>query len=277
MEIAINKNFFLFRLFRQRLSLSKRQKIIIAAFLVTLGLVYTQNVSLFERTKYIIGLSVFSFFVSLWALWEGMNRVKAATLLLLPTLFTLGMASFYFLLPIRWLTRLPTDLAFGLMFYFLLLSQNVFNVAAVRTIPLYRAASTVTFLFTIITAVLLFHILHAFALGSIWNGAIVAIIGFLLIMPIVWSVEMEEISFRLLIYSGVLSLLLGEFALALSFWPIPSNSLMWSIGLSSVLFILLGIVLDFLRDRFTQKEVYLYLGFGALVLVVMTLTSTWVG
>ncbi len=265
------------KLISQKLSLSKRQKIVIATTIITIGLMYTQLVNLFVRTNFIIAFGALTFLVSLWALWEGMNRVKALTLLLLPTLFALGVASFYFLLPLRWLTRLPVDGLFALTMYFLLLSQNVFNVASSRTIPLYRAASTATFVYTIATAILLLHILHAFSLGFIWNGLIAFVICFLLSIPILWSIEMEGLSGKILIYSLALSLSLGEFALVLSFWPIPSNSLMWAIALSSLLFILLGICLDYFRDRLSRREVYLYLGFGSLVLTVTTLTSSWTG
>lgn len=260
---------------RQKLSISKRQKIVIATTIITIGLMYTQLVNLFVRTKFIVALGVLTLLVSLWALWEGMNRIKALTLLLLPTLFALGVSSFYFLLPLRWLTRLPVDAFFALSMYFLLLAQNVFNVASSRTIPLYRAASTVTFVYTIATAILLLHILHAFSLGFIWNGLVAFTICFLLTVPVLWSIEMEGLTGKILIYSLALSLSVGEFALVLSFWPIPSNSLMWAIALSSLLFILLGVCLDYFRDRLSRREVYLYLGFGSLVLVVTTLTSSW--
>lgn len=262
---------------KEKLTVSKRQKIVIATAIITIGLMMTQVVSPFSRTRFIVGLLITTFITSLWALWEGMSRVKALTVLVLPLLFTLGVSTFYFLLPVRWLTRLPFDIVFGLSIYFLFLSQNVFNVASLRTIPLYRAASTVTFLFTIFTSILLFHVLHAFSLPFLLNGATVFLISFLLILPILWSVDMDEINSKLLIYAFCLSLIVGEVAIALSFWPIPSNSLMWSIVLSSVLFILLGFNFDYLRERITRREVVLYILFGVLVLGVTVLTTSWSG
>ncbi|OGE30641.1 hypothetical protein A2631_03745 [Candidatus Daviesbacteria bacterium RIFCSPHIGHO2_01_FULL_44_29] len=267
----------IFKTIQQRLTLNKRQKIVAASLIVTIGLMYTQNVPIFVRTKFIMWLGALSLIMSLWALWEGMNRVKAFTLLLLPALFTLGVSSFYFLLPIRWLTRVPVDIIFGLMFYFLLLSQNVLNVAAARTIPLYRAASTAAFIFSITTSVLLFHILHAFSLEFYWNGLASLMISFLLSVPMLWSVEMENLSLKILMYSLVTSVLIGELAMALSFWPVPSNSLMWAIFLASSLFILLGINLDFLRERLSRREGWLYISFGIMTLLVMLVTTSWTG
>ena len=139
------------------LHLNKRQKIIISAGILTIGLLSTQLVDFNLRFNFIGGLFLLSYALSVWALWEGLNLTKALVLMILPTFFTVALASFYFLLPVRWLTRLPIAFAFGLMFYLLLLAQNVFNVASLRTIPLYRAASTASFLFTLLSAFFIFN------------------------------------------------------------------------------------------------------------------------
>src|SRR3989344_1729071 len=143
------------------MDLNKRQKIILASILVTFGLLSTQLVDFNLRFKFIAGLSILAGILSLWALREGLNLVKAAVLVILPIFFTAAVSSFYFLLPIRWLTRLPVAFSFGLMFYLLLLAQNVFNVAAIRTIPLYRAASTAAFLFALLSAFFIFNVIYA--------------------------------------------------------------------------------------------------------------------
>ena len=238
---------------------------------------YSQTVSLFYRTKSIMVAAILALIATLWALSEGMNRIKVFTLLLLPTMFTLGVGSFYFLLPTRWLTRLPVDALFGLAMYFLLLSQNVFNVASSRTIPLYRAASTATFLFTVLTAWLLYHILHAFGLPFVFNGLASFMISFLLIAPALWAVKMDEFTLEIFIYSLGLSLIQAEIAIALSFWPIPANSMMWSIGLTSSLFVLLGLALDHFRERLGKSEISMYIQTVVVVLLVIFLTTKWTG
>lgn len=259
------------------LNISKRQKIVLASILISISLAITQSVNLFTRQNLVITTVILAFLLSLWALWAGMSKLKAFTLLTLPTLYTLGVITFYFLLPVRWLTKLPVDLIFGMSFYFLLLSQNIFNVSAFRTIPLYRVATAVSFLVTIFSGFLLFHVLHALSLSFILNGAVVGTISFLLILPALWSIDMEGVSKQMISYSIVLAVVMGEVAMALSFWPIPSNSLMWSIMLSSFLFILLGVSLDKYRNRLTRVEAYLYLGFGVLVFWVTFLTISWSG
>lgn len=258
------------------LDLTKRQKIIIASVILTFGLLSTQLVDFNLRFRFLTGLTILAYFVSLWALWEGISFLKAIILLILPTLFTLGLASFYFLLPVRWLTRLPVALIFGLSFYSLLLSQNVFNVASIRTIPLYRAASTSAFLFTLITAFFLFNVIHAFNLLFVWNGLIVFLISFLLIIQILWSIDMKEnLNISVTIQSLLLSLSMGELSLVLSFWPMATT--MWSLTLASVMYVSVGLSTQVLRDRMSRRVGWEYLAIGALVFIVAFLTTSWSG
>jgi hypothetical protein len=256
--------------------LNKRQKIIVASFLLTIGLLSTQMVDFNLRFRFIAGLGVLAYLLSLWALWEGISILKALVLLILPTFFTLAVASFYFLLPIRWLTRLPVGIVFGLSFYLLLLSQNVFNVASIRTIPLYRASTTASFLFTLITAFFLFNVIHAFNMFFTWNGLLVGLISFPLILQTIWQVDMEErIKMESLVISLILSLSLGEVALAFSFWPMATT--MWSLTLSTFMYVILGIVTHSLRGRLSRRVVWEYLGIGGGVLIVALLTTSWTG
>ncbi len=256
--------------------LSKRQKIIIASIIITIGLLSTQTVSLFFlRYRFLIGLAVLAYILSLWALWEGMTKLKAVVLLVLPTLFAVAVASFYFLLPVRWLTRLPVAFIFGLSFYSLLLAQNVFNVAAERTIPLYRAAVTVSFLFTLVTAFFIFNVVFALRLPFYLNSLAVFAISFPLIIQVLWSVDMEKIDSQIIIYSLILSLIMAEFALAFSFWPIVPT--MWSLSMSTLLYILIGICTQHLRERLTARLVGEYIAVGGGVLAFAVLTTSWVG
>ena len=256
--------------------LNKRQKIVVVSVLLTIGLLSTENITFqFLRYRFIIGLAIASYFLSLWALSEGMTKIKALTLLILPALFTLGVASFYFLLPIRWLTRLPVAFIFGASYYSLLLSENVFNVASERTIPLYRAASTVSFLFTLVTAFFLFNVLFTFKLSFYSNALFSFIISLPLIVQMLWSVEMEKITTQVLIYSFIISLLIGELSLVFSFWPITPT--LWSLNLSTLLYILMGLVTNALNLKLTKRLVFEYLGVGGLVFLFTLLTTSWNG
>ena len=258
------------------LDLNKRQKIIITSMAVTFGLLsglLTTRlvIDLVLRMQFILSLGILAYVLSLWSLWEGINKTKALILLILPVFYTMAVASFYYVLPIRWFTRLPVALFFGLSFYLLLLAQNVFNVASIRTIPLYRAASTAGFVLTVFSALCLFSVIQALNLPFYWNGVGVALISFPLILQILWSTKMEDfISPVILAQSLVLSLLLGELALALSFWPTQANIRSFAIAsvLTSTMYVLVGITTHHLRERLGKREVWEYLGYGSIVCVM---------
>lgn len=258
------------------LNLNKRQKIIITALLLTIGLISTQLVNFNLRFRFIAGLGVLAYSLSLWSLWEGLSKTKSIILIILPTFFTVAVSSFYFLLPVRWLTRLPVAILFGLLFYLLLLAQNVFNVAAIRTIPLYRAASTAAFLFTLLSAFFIYNVVYAFDLLFFWNGLIVMLVSFPLILQVLWSIDMEDrVSLPIIIQAALLSLILGELALSYSFWPMATT--IWSLSLSSAMYVLVGLTTQVLKDRVSRRVVWEYLGIGATVLIVSFLTTSWTG
>ncbi len=255
--------------------LGKRQKIIITSIILSFGLLYTQLVPIYLTYHFIFGLSVLALLLSIWALWEGLSRLKAMVLLILPTLFTLAVAGYYYLLPVVWLTRFSVAAAFGLSFYCLLLSQNVFNVSSIRTIPLYRAASTVAFTFTLITAFLLFNVILSFEMIFFWNGVAVFLLCLPLILQVLWSIEMEGVNSQILLTGIFLSLVLGEIGLALSFWPLSGP--MASLILSTVLYVVLGIMTHSIRDRLSKNAVYEYIVVGAVVFLVAMFTTSWTG
>lgn len=258
------------------LIINKRQKIIISATLLTIGLISTQLVDFSLRFRFLGGLAILAYALSLWSLWQGLNKTKVIVLLILPTFFTVAVASFYFLLPVRWLTRLPVAVVFGLLFYLLLLAQNVFNVASLRTIPLYRAASTASFLFTLLAAFFLYHVIFAFNLLFLWNGVVVFLLSFPLILQVFWSIDMEDkISVPVLVQSFILALVLGELALSFSFWPAPIT--IQSLSLSSAMYVLVGLATQKLRARLNRRVVWEYLTIGGVVLAVSFFTTHWAG
>lgn len=258
------------------LNLNKRQKIVITSVLLTIGLLSTQLVNFDLRFRFLGGLAVMAYALSLWSLKEGINLTKAFVLMILPTLFSVAVASFYFLLPVRWLTRLPVAVLFGLAFYLLLLAQNVFNVASLRTIPLYRAASTASFLFTLLSAFFIYHVIFAFNLFFLWNGLVVTIISFPLILQVLWSIGMEDrISGAVFAQSIILGLILGEFALIFSFWP--TNATIWALVLSSAMYVILGLSTQHLRSRLSRRVVWEYIGIGLVMFSVTFFAASWGG
>lgn len=254
---------------------SKRQKIVFTAIIISLGFILiTQPVNvLFKRYYLVIVLGLFAYILTLFSLWKGMTPAKAILLLILPTLYVISFPAFYFLFKyVRWLTRLPVAVFFGISFYWLILSQNILNVASDRAIPLYRAASTANFIYTIFTFILIVSIIFSLNLPFLWNGIIVAVVSFPLSLQSLWSIKMEKLDSQIIVYSFVISLILGESALALSFWP--QASLVSALYVNSINYIFLGILSEYLRDRLRKKVILEYSQIGAgLMLIIFILTN----
>lgn len=254
--------------------LTKRQKIIISTILVFLGFLFTtQGSNILYRYQYAIVLVMMSYLLSVWALSEGMTKLKAVILLILPTLYIFSITSFYFLFrEIRWLTRIPAGIFLGASFYLLLLTQNVFNIASIRNIPLYRAATSSSFIFTILTSLLLYSVIFALNLPFYWNGLAMAFLSFILLLQMFWTIDMNQISSQILIYAMVIGLLIGEVALALSFWP--AQPFVKALIMSPFLYSMGGISNEQLRNKISRGVVVEYLIAGSLLFLVIFFITT---
>lgn len=255
--------------------LSKRQKIVLTSIIITLSFILiTQPVNVLFKRYYLVALiGILTYILGLVSLWKGMTRSKAILLFILPVLYVAAFLGFYFLFKyVRWLTRVPAAIFFGISFYWLILSQNILNVASDRAIPLYRAASTANFVYTIFTFILLVGIIFSLNLPFYWNGLLVAVVSFPLSLQSLWSIKMEKLSAQIVVYSLVLSLILGESAVALSFWP--QAPLINALYVNSINYIFLGILSEYLRDKLKKRVIleYSQIG-GGLMLIIFLLTN----
>lgn len=246
------------------------------AFVLSVGLLLIQFLSFAWRYQAIAVLTIASLVLSFWSLRESLTLVKRGTILILPVFFTAGVGLFYFLLPGGWLSGFPVVILYGIGIYVLLLTENIFSVAAIRTIQLLRAAHAVGFLLTLVTAFFLFDTALSFRLSPWFNGILIGFLSFPLFLASFWSVNLEDkVDRRLKLFSFGSALVLGEMALALSFWPVtvPSGSLFLVTGM----YIILGLVQLDLEEKLFRRSINEYLTVGVTVLVIMLVTTRWGG
>lgn len=262
-------------MFKKRV-LTKRIKFVITAVLLSAGLFIIQLANVSWRYQAICFLTILTFLLSAWSLKEGLTGIKWLTVLILPTLFTAGVGLFYFLLPSAWLARLPVAGLYGLGLYALLLTENIFSVAAIRNIQLFRAANAVGFLLTLLTAFFLYDTILSFRLSFWLNFLLVFLLSLPLFIQGLWSVNLEEkISQQILFYSLALSLIVAEGALALSFWPVTVSA--GSLALITIMYVVLGLTQYYLSQRLFKKTINEYLTVGIIVFAVIILTTHWGG
>lgn len=193
---------------------------------------------------------------------------------ILPLMFTAGIGLFYFLLPGTILSAIPVIVLYLLGLYALFLSENIFSVAAIRTIQLFRSASAVSFLLTLFTSFLLYDTVFSFRLPFYLNAIFVFFISILLFLHGVWSVNLgEKVSLKLFLYSALSAFSIGEIAFVLSFWP--TTIALASLFLTSFLYVLLGLTQAHLSGRLFEKTVKEYLLVGLVVFLVLLLYTNW--
>jgi hypothetical protein len=250
----------------------KRQKFVFTAILLSAAIVGIQFLSLELRYITIGLLTAATWVLSAWSLKEGLAGIEWLTVLLPMCLFSAGVGFFFILLPPHWLAKLAIILLFGIGQYALLLTSNIFSVAAIRTIALLRAAQAVGFVMTLLTGFFVYNTILSFRQGFWVNGPIVAAVSILMLLPALWSVKLEErMSKQLITFCLTMAVLVGLMSMAISFWPV--SLAVSSLFLTTLLYVYLGIAQHYFSERLYRKTALEYITVGMVVLVTMLLTS----
>lgn len=254
--------------------MTKRQKFILTSIFLASGLFGLQFVEEIYRYQAIGLLTLFSLLLTWWSLKEALAGIRYITTIILPALLTAGVSLFYFLLPSSWISQLPVVVLYAVGFYALLLTENIFSVASIRTIQLLRAAHAVGFLITLLTTFLLFDTIYSFRMIGWINALAVFAVSFPLYLQGLWSVNLEEkLSREIWLYSLFLSIINTQFAFLISF--MPSSIAMASLFTTTLVYIQLGITQVHFQERLFKRTIYEYLIVGAVVLVIFIFTSRW--
>lgn len=257
-------------------TLEKRQRFVITTLILTLLLLAAQLTSIEYRHLIILASSMVAYLLTAWSLAENIKGIEWVVLFILPVFYTVAVGLFYFLLPVRWLTRLPVGILYGIGFYALLATENIFNIAAQRTIQLWRAAYAVGYLITLIVAFLLFDTILSFRLIFWLNGLLFFMVSLPLILQLIWSIDLaEKISLNVFKYSLFLSLALAEIVMALSFWPISPT--VGALFMTSVLYVFLGLAQYHFTKQLFKREVLEFVLITMSVFVLIFLTTQWGG
>jgi hypothetical protein len=160
--------------------------------------------------------------------------------------------------------------------YALLLTENIYNVAANRTIALLRAAHTVGFLITLVTYFLLLSTVLAFRLHAIPTMLLTGIISALLIFQILWSIDLSPTihpKIRHLTYALVLIFI--ELSWVLSFWSVKST--IKALFLTTCFYSLVGMAQQYLVEKLYKKTIIEFSSVIVVVGIIVFLTTNWRG
>jgi len=256
--------------------MSKRKRFVFTSLALSLGFVGIQFLPDQFRMLAIAGLGLLTLFLFSWSLFEGLGKDMTLLSLVLPTLYTVGVGLFWFLLPATIFTRLPVVILYGLGIYALCLTSNIYTVAAIRTIALLRAAKGVGFVITLVTLFLIFDAILSLRIPVWFTAPAVAVISLPLFLQGFWVVPLEKtISKEVYLISLVSSLIVGEIAALLYFWPV--TVVVGSLFLTVSAYMLLGLGQAKLESRLFSLTIREYLVVGILVFLGMFLATRWGG
>ncbi len=263
---------------KQGVVLTKRRKFFLVAIVLMIGLFIIQNLPVERRFLSLAMLAMTAYVLSAWSLFRDLRGIEWFSCLLLPSVFPVAVGLFYFLLPQAAFVKWVVLFLFSVSMYAILLTANIFSVASIRTIQLLRAARAVGFLFTILTATFLYHLILSFKLQFWWNALMVFVVSWLLFLQSLWSLELDErgLSLRVLKYSLAGALAMMEGAVVVSFLPVEVA--LGSLFLSMSLYVILGIMQHFFEEKLFKRTINEYLFFGilaGLIIGVASLMKWW--
>lgn len=266
------QRFFLVSLFQ---TIPKRLRFVTSALLMSFLLLVTTIYFTFFDTWYILPLLfVTSYFFTYFSVLEGVERWEWLMLFIIPVLFTIAAYAFYYLFPVRWLTRLPFIIIYGFSFYAILLTSNIFNVGVEKNLQLYRAAFSVNFLYHSLIMFLFMQIILSFRQNFLINGVLSFVVTFPLSLQILWSVKPQlTIPRQLLYYSFFISLIIFELVVMVSFVPLAPP--IFSLFITACYYSISGIIYHFIDQRLFRQVVNEYVFVFIFVLVVTLLTLRW--
>jgi len=248
--------------------MSKRRRFIVTSVLLSLGFIAIQFLNDQNRFWAIGALGVLTVVLFYWSLMESLGRKMTLLTLVLPTIFTLGVGVFWFLLPANVFARIPIVIFYAIGIYVLCLTANIYSVASVRTIALLRAARGVGFVLSLLASFLVFDAILSVKTEIYYLLPFIFAVSFLLYLQGYWTVLLEtKLSKDLVIVSAISSLLTMEIAAVVT----------GSLFLTVTFYMLLGLGQAKLDGRLFSSTVREHLIVGVLVFVAMFFATHWGG
>lgn len=248
------------------MSISKRQKFVIAVLILTSGLIYTE----FQFGR--LGIFV-SFFLAIltdiflyWALYQDIKENFSYEIFILPFFYSLSFGLFCFLTP-NFLYRIALAIIYMFGLYSIYLSQNIFIVSSTRTIALLSGARIVSFVVTLVSFFLLTNVIFTLHIVIFPVLLLVFIYTYFLIHQSLWSYTLQKNTQPLAIWDAVLTITIIELTTILWFWP--SKSPIISLFLTGFFYIVAGLSHIWFEKRFFKGILWEYAWVGFIVILIL--------
>ncbi|MFA6518704.1 MAG: hypothetical protein WCV93_03615 [Candidatus Shapirobacteria bacterium] len=260
--------------------MSKRLKYVILSLILSLGFIFFVGLP-YESRQYgvLVGLTL-----TVFCFWFGLGLIFSTDywlrlwVVLLPLLLFLGFGMFVSLLGLEWWWNLGLTAIYGVINYFVFLAENVFMVAlGFKTVPLYRAAYTISLVVLLLASFFLFNTILSYRWPFWINMLAVGGVGVVIFAYHFWSVaielpddgkDIEKWPFLL-----VPSWLLAELSLIFSFWPL--GIFKGSMYLVVAIYLFSGLIWAEIRGRLFNKNWLMAAWMAGAALLSLLLVVEW--
>lgn len=267
----LNIHSILFPIF---VKIEKRIRILIATAVIT-AIMFVSTFLLFDSSIYVLPiLLLITIFATYFSLLEGIERIEWFTLFIMPVFTVLALYFFYFLLPVRWLTRLPFLIFFGISVYANLLVSNIFNVGVEKSLQLYRAAFTVNYFYQTLLLFIISNLIFSLKLSFFENGLLIFGIVGVSAIQLLWSIKLDPfIEKRVVRYGLLIGWVIAQTSVVISFVPLQST--ISALVISSGYYVIGGLVYMYLDSRLFKETIREYLFVLIFILLVTFLSISW--
>lgn len=255
------------------LVINKRQRFLIAILILSSILFFSEHQLGKSGIVVAFVLSILTVVLLLISNYKDIKENFSYSLFILPFFFSLAFGLFFFLVPIRYLTRIIITLLYAIGLYSLFLAQNIFTFASIRTIALLSSARIVSFVVTLLSYLFLTNVVFSLDLPIYVTPFLVFIYSFFLVLHSLWTITLEKSIRPYLLWSVFLSLCLFEIALVLGFWP--SNPTVTALFLTGVFYIIVGTSQVWLERRLFRGVLLGYTWVAVVVLLVLIIFTPW--
>lgn len=274
--------------------MSKRTRFILVSAVVAVCLWISTTAPVDYRFGLYLAVSALAYVLSVWVLFDDLKGIEWLTLMVLPVMFTLGSGLFANFLPTAiprmfgrafqletsmltaGIFKMVYFLLYAMAMYGILLIENIYSVASIRTIQLFRAARSVNFILTLVASLFFYTVALSLKMPFWWIAPMVFLVSLILSFPSFWSVDLKgDILRDAGRYSLVVSWVIATAAISLSFWPV--KPFMGGLMLTSLLYSLLGILEQRLSSRVYLESLLEYGVTVIIILIIGFLTTSWVG
>ena len=254
--------------------IEKRYRLIASSAILSFLMLFSTFFYFDKAVIFLFLLTVFSFSLTYFSLSEKIEGVGWFGFFFMPIVISISFYLFYFLFPIRWLTRLPFIIIYAISIYAVLLTSNIFNVGVKKSLQLYRAAFSVNFFYQTIASFLLFNFFFSLKQFFFVNALGTAVIVFLLSLHLFWTIRLKKyIEKEVLKYALFVSLVLAELSLLVSFVPVKTTII--ALFLTTSFYSLSGLVFNYINERLFKETVREYAIVWIFVLLISLLSLSW--